>query len=168
MAPWPYVPTSHKFRQPLMLWLRLTRDASHACIIIAKSGANISQTIADYKKNLDYCRGVVQQFWIFFYLPWSRGPPQIGGPEAMSASSPLILAQWGISRKLWLTLIGYTKNDNASSDLQTPLPLLEFFPIGNGLYLIVTTNKIPLRNGNYPITEMGVAHTVGQYDAASI
>ena len=100
MAPWPYFPTSHKFRQPLMLWLRLTRDASHACIIIAKSGANIAQTIADYKKNLDYCRGVVQQFWIFFYLPWSRGPPQIRGPEAMSASSPLILAQWGISRKI--------------------------------------------------------------------
>ena len=38
-----------------MTWLM--RDACHACIIIAKSGANIAQTIADYKKNLDYTTG---------------------------------------------------------------------------------------------------------------
>ena len=31
-----------------MTWLM--RDACHACIIIAKSRANIAQTIADYKK----------------------------------------------------------------------------------------------------------------------
>ena len=37
----------------------------------------------------------------------------------------------------------------------------------NGVYLIVIINKTPLRNGNCPITdpitEMGVAHTMGQY-----
>ena len=37
--------------------------------------------------------------------------------------------------------------------------------MADGLYLIVTTNKTRLRNGNCPITdpitEMGVAHTVG-------
>ena len=38
-----------------MTWLM--RDACHACIIIAKSGANIAQTMADYKKNLDYTTG---------------------------------------------------------------------------------------------------------------
>ena len=41
----------------------------------------------------------------------------------------------------------------------------KFSPLANGLYLISTTNKTPLRNGNCaitdPITEMGVAHTVG-------
>ena len=42
-----------------------------------------------------------------------------------------------------------------------------FSPLANGVYLIATTNKTPLRNGNCPITdpitEMGVAHTVGLY-----
>ena len=40
-----------------------------------------------------------------------------------------------------------------------------FSPLANGLYFTVITNKTPLRNGNCPITdpitEMGVAHTVG-------
>ena len=40
-----------------------------------------------------------------------------------------------------------------------------FSTLANGLYLIATTNKTLLRNGNClitdPITEMGVAHTVG-------
>ena len=60
----------------------------------------------------------------------------------------------------------------APSDLQTPLPLPEFFPIGQLGFIsdqykviILITNKTPLRNGNYhttdPITEMGIAHTVG-------
>ena len=53
--------------------------------------------------------------------------------------------------------------DSAPSDLQTLLPLLEFFPID----LIAIINKTLLHNGNYPITnlitEMGVAHTMGQY-----
>ena len=48
----------------------------------------------------------------------------------------------------------------ASSDLQTPLPLPEFFPISQQVYLIAIINKTPLRNGNCPITnlitEMGV------------
>ena len=42
-----------------------------------------------------------------------------------------------------------------------------FFPLANGLYLIATTNKTPLRNGNCPvtnlITKMGVAHTAGPF-----
>jgi hypothetical protein len=41
-----------------------------------------------------------------------------------------------------------------------------FSPLANGLYLIATTNKTPLRSGNCPITDpitkMGVARTVGQ------
>ena len=41
-----------------------------------------------------------------------------------------------------------------------------FSPLANGLYLIATTNKTPLCNGNRPITdpitEMGVVHTLGQ------
>ena len=51
-----------------------------------------------------------------------------------------------------------------------------FPPLANGLYLISTTNKTLLRNGNCPvtdpITEMGVAHTatVGQnfYDPLQV
>ena len=40
-----------------------------------------------------------------------------------------------------------------------------FSPLANGLYLIATTNKTPLHNGNFPITDpitkKGVADTVG-------
>ena len=47
-----------------------------------------------------------------------------------------------------------------------------FSLLANGLYFIVTTNKTLLRNGNCPImdpiTELGVAHTVGQYDARMV
>ena len=53
----------------------------------------------------------------------------------------------------------------APSDIQTPLPLLDFPPLANGFYLIIIFDKTPLHNGTYPImkciTEMGVAHTVG-------
>ena len=42
-----------------------------------------------------------------------------------------------------------------------------FSPLANGVYIILIINKTPLRNGNWPITdpitEMGVAHTVGQW-----
>jgi hypothetical protein len=54
----------------------------------------------------------------------------------------------------------------APSDLQTPLPLPDFthWPMDFTLYVVIT-NKIPLHNENCPITdpitEMGVAHTVG-------
>ena len=41
--------------------------------------------------------------------------------------------------------------------------------LANGLYLIVTTNKTPLHNGNCPITDpitkMGSAHTKERYAA---
>ena len=73
-----------------MTWLM--RDACHACIIIAKSGANIAQTIADYKKNLDYCRrshtfracrgSSTVLAWTSIFFP---GPPR-SDPKAMSAS----------------------------------------------------------------------------------
>ena len=43
----------------------------------------------------------------------------------------------------------------------------DFSPLANGVYLIVIINKTPLRNGNCPITdpitEKGVAHTVGLF-----
>ena len=46
-------------------------------------------------------------------------------------------------------------------------PYQDFSPLANGLYLIVITNETPLRNGNCPITdpitEKGVAHTVGLF-----
>ena len=45
-----------------------------------------------------------------------------------------------------------------------------FSPLANGVYLIVIINRTPLPNGNCPITdpitEMGVAHTVGLGDIA--
>ena len=58
-----------------MLWLRLTRDASHACIIIAKSGANIAQTIADYKTWNHIYGGSTEVGWIF--MKFSPKSPNI-------------------------------------------------------------------------------------------
>ena len=56
------------------------------------------------------------------------------------------------------------------SDLQTPLPIPEFFLID--LYLIATTKKTPLGDENFPITEsitnMGVAHTLGHSTHTSL
>jgi hypothetical protein len=61
--------------------------------------------------------------------------------------------------------VGESKKGQAPSDLQTPLPLPEFFSLVNGVYFIVIIIKTLSCNGHCPntnlITKMGVAHTVG-------
>ena len=62
-----------------------------------------------------------------------------------------ILQKVIINMRLWCGHVAY--NSRTPNDLQTPLPLPEFFPIANGLYLIATTNKTQLPNEICPVAD---------------